>query len=658
MTRNLLFFLFFMSFNCFGQSDFLKNCRSSIIKNEVISFQMKWLKHFFGTNECQVIKNKISRLTSFQEIFPRGLPSSSNLSKWTDDFPYMYPTFEGSKSLFGFSYQNLFNLGRIYEDLTIFKEFKNFKHIYLLQSDLNVCTFLADFPSIKTITTNVSTISLNDYCISKFPIDGVILTSYQNSEWRYRTRVIGIEKYTGNLESLKYFSDLKFLGIARDKDKEQFELSSTTIDDNELTAFNLLNQLTHFSMNVSVLQNTEYLSSLKNLKFLSLNCVDNEDLILPKKCFNPYVKDLNFASELKSIQHLTISNSAVSDISPVLKLKRLKFLKLRDNEISKIPNLDYMSKLEYLDLSGNKIKDVETLTTLKSLKFLNLSGNSIGNIEPLSNISSLTFLNLSANQSSFSASSLSKLKKLKVLNLSGELEYANTEVFSHRSDHFWSLKAFLPDRESRLYWEAMYSNYQSADKISSSFECRSRPLISDIDLKNFKNLEMLSLRNNNIISFPHIELLPKLKILDLERNKISSVPSHLKHPSLLYLDLSFNKLIEVPHLSGFKKIKKLSLSSNDLNSIENLSTLPETFLANEGGNNALDISNNLIQNFSELESNNLQNLDLDLWGNPINEQSCLMNLRNKFLKELCDAKMSFNGNQMSHEAKKCLLRDF
>ncbi|XP_024015064.1 uncharacterized protein LOC18024673 isoform X2 [Eutrema salsugineum] len=109
-----------------------------------------------------------------------------------------------------------------------------------------------------------------------------------------------------------------------------------------------------------------------------------------------------------------------------------------------------------------------------------------------------------------------------------------------------------------------------------------------------------------------LQLLPAVESLDLSRNKFAKVDNLRRCSKLKHLDLGFNQLRKISHLSEVScHLVKLVLRNNALTTlrgIENLKSL-------EG----LDVSFNIISNFSELEFLGSLSFLTDLWleGNPI-----------------------------------------
>ncbi|CAH8355855.1 unnamed protein product [Eruca vesicaria subsp. sativa] len=118
--------------------------------------------------------------------------------------------------------------------------------------------------------------------------------------------------------------------------------------------------------------------------------------------------------------------------------------------------------------------------------------------------------------------------------------------------------------------------------------------------------------NRLVLMDESLQLLPAAESLDLSRNKFAKVDNLRRCTKLKHLDLGFNHLRTVSHLSQVScNLVKLVLRNNALTTlrgIENLKSL-------EG----LDVSYNIISNFSELELLWSLSLLKELWleGNPV-----------------------------------------
>ncbi|XP_021909436.1 uncharacterized protein LOC110823372, partial [Carica papaya] len=134
--------------------------------------------------------------------------------------------------------------------------------------------------------------------------------------------------------------------------------------------------------------------------------------------------------------------------------------------------------------------------------------------------------------------------------------------------------------------------HNSTDALRHVFASR---IVEIKDSPHWNRLSFVSCACNRLVLMDEsLQLLPAVETLDLSRNKFAKVDSLRKCTKLKHLDLGFNNLRTISYFSEVSShIVKLVLRNNALTTlrgIENLKSL-------EG----LDLSYNIISNFSELE---------------------------------------------------------
>ncbi|CAM0872044.1 unnamed protein product [Alopecurus aequalis] len=118
--------------------------------------------------------------------------------------------------------------------------------------------------------------------------------------------------------------------------------------------------------------------------------------------------------------------------------------------------------------------------------------------------------------------------------------------------------------------------------------------------------------NGLVLMDESLQLLPAVETLDLSRNQFAKVDNLRKCTKLRNLDLGFNHLRSVSSLSEVcSRVGKLVLRNNALTTIHGIENLKSLV--------GLDLSYNIISNFSELEILGSLSLLQNLWleGNPI-----------------------------------------
>ncbi|XP_039831193.1 uncharacterized protein LOC120692054 isoform X3 [Panicum virgatum] len=152
--------------------------------------------------------------------------------------------------------------------------------------------------------------------------------------------------------------------------------------------------------------------------------------------------------------------------------------------------------------------------------------------------------------------------------------------------------------------------YDSTDALRHVFASR----ITDIkDSPVWSKLSYVSCTSNGIVLMDEsLRLLPAIETLDLSRNKFAKVDNLRKCTKLQNLDLGFNHLRSISSLSEVSsRIVKLVVRNNALTTIHGIENLKSLM--------GLDLSYNIISNFSELEILGTLSLLQNLWleGNPI-----------------------------------------
>ena len=200
-------------------------------------------------------------------------------------------------------------------------------------------------------------------------------------------------------------------------------------------------------------------------------------------------------------------------------------------------------------------------------------------------------------------------------------------------------------------------------------------------LKDLKNLTYLDLSNNQISNILHLKELKNLSDLSLNNNQIEDI-SHLKElKNLINLNLEINDISDISHLKNLKQLTNLNLSSNYISDISTLKELKNLIKLNIRKNIILDISSlkdlskikkleidfNKVSDVSYLKNlTKLENLDLSynkiadisdlktlknltkLWlnNNQIEDISCLINLKELKFLYLYDNKVSFMPREL------------
>lgn len=128
--------------------------------------------------------------------------------------------------------------------------------------------------------------------------------------------------------------------------------------------------------------------------------------------------DISFISELTSLRHFIMRESAIQNIAPLANLTNLEVLILTTNKIDDIRALATLRRLEHLRLDKTQVHDLSPLSGLTNLEYLRLDRTKIRDVTPLAGLKELQHLNLEYT-SVQDLSPLAGLSQLKSLYLCG-----------------------------------------------------------------------------------------------------------------------------------------------------------------------------------------------------------------------------------------------
>lgn len=622
----LIFIFFLILFNQFLIADdyFIEKC-------ELISNQST-LKTIFKTSNCSKIQDEILKLQGLSEVISpleRKIKSEMDILSypWTDSHKYLYGL---NASLLNHwsRYESSTTLNEI-ESVDLFKGFKNLiniaytKEYFYYSGQIGLCKILKTLPYLKSVTIN-SEILLNplvDKCLSKTNLEGVIIRGKFKGFKRFKpkTKIIGIEYFSGELEELKKFTHLKYLGIA---------LTSSSLSGIE--ALYELTWLTHLSLNISgTISDAAKIRALRNLEHLSITCANKEQKNIPYTSQCPEtskIKDISFLKKLIWLRHLNLSFNQIEDISPLNTLKHLEHLKLRGNKISKI-NIESLKRLRYLDLSGNIISSKEKIGLVESLTFLNLSGNRIKNTDFLNDLKNLKYLNLS-NNPGIEIENIQRLDSLKALNLNGD--GGSPEILGVKE-----FKRLLNETniDPDYLFETLFYDYGMTPKLSYEKKCKVYPTINSARFSHlFPKLKFLSLKNN-LLADEDFSRFRNLIHIDVQNNGIKTFNPDQFPPHIESIVVASNQIRKIPSLENLKRLRQLDLSNNDIDKIDR----------NDYFNNSLkdlNLFNNLIKDLSPLNpmfSAIYPHGNINILGNPIQRQTstCPFSDEQTTISKLC-----------------------
>ena len=248
-----------------------------------------------------------------------------------------------------------------------------------------------------------------------------------------------------------------------------------------------------------------------------------------------------YASDLKGLDCLDVSNRNVTDLSGLEYCTALTQLRLDDNNMDDITPLSHLTNLSYLELNGNRIHDISALSHLSNLRSLYLADNAISDITPLSNLVNLGephFVSIPPSEDlDLSNNRISDISPLSQLN---------------------GLQWVVLD-DNNISDITPLANLTNLTKLSLSVN-----QIRDINpLANLTNLVMLHLANNQID-----DIAPLANLVDLGTQEWEALVLRSLH-----LDLGGNQITDITPLSNLTALKRLSLCDNQISDISPLANL-------------------------------------------------------------------------------------
>ncbi|CAH1112884.1 unnamed protein product [Psylliodes chrysocephalus] len=430
----------------------------------------------------------------------------------------------------------------------------------------------------RSLPTALQTISVSHNLIETFPID--LVATLPQLQWLY---------LRGNhIKMLPEHTFPKRLWM------EKIDLGENFLKSLPKTPFN--NTICIRDINLSSNDfrtiTSESFDGLETRRIiLSYNLIENLDV----RAFSGLEDTLEYLDfDHNSLQHIP---QAVSD------LKSLKYLYLSSNSLIKISENafdNFCHSLKALSLSGNRLTKVpwNTLSNCSKISHFNIASNEINEIneEDFSWGSNIRSLNMGNNHvTHIQTDVFSKLENLKELSLSfNPLRYMDKDTFS---------------------------GLDKLENLELSF-CLNPDIDIDDIFMSLKNLQWLSLDNNNLHAVPENLITPlvQLRYLNLESNKLHNLPKHFfqSNDELKEIRLSNNELriIETGAFHHLPNLQTVTMHGNKIKHIQRESFTHLPLL------NKIILSDNFITHISHDAFSNLPSLaHINLQGNFIKDVS-------------------------------------
>lgn len=584
--------------------------------------QIEWLKRRFQTSNCSEITSKITNLKSYNEIIPSGF---YNLISDKEEYALFKPyQFKNTRLQFLVNDENeWFELRFLFQKLDLFRDFTNLKHInhsFLETGDL--CETLKNQKAITSITVQAnasseSYLTIQDkdiQCLKENGIHIFIAGNFDPSKATeaLNSQIYGIEDFNGDMSTIVKYQNLKYLGLL------------TKTIGSGLKELVGLRKITHLHLNLLNIDDPEEIRNLGQLQYLTMNCFLYNTSVKSNGCEEKYLKDIDFLKSFNSLIGLDLSWNKIRNISPIKNLTNLTFLSLNTNIIENIESLIHLKRLKYLDISNNKISHLEGIERLRDLEFLDASLNRIERIHNVSKLNKLKYLSAAGNP--YTLNHFNPSKSLKVLNLGGSISSSN----------FWDKETLMQTltEEYNFDWVNTILFGQFKDVLNDgSLTILPNDSILRYDTKRLKDVEYLSLRENNLGREFDLSKMKLLKYLDLSYNAYKHVFSlHGISQSIVLLKMEGNSLSQLSDMDHLSSLKLLDLTGNNFINGYEAASMPslKTLIldrSNLKGSLNLNASPN-IKTLS-LEDNKIQHINFETFKNLES-----IYLKNNLLKEI------------------------
>ena len=156
------------------------------------------------------------------------------------------------------------------------------------------------------------------------------------------------QPYVHNLDALKYFTNLTYLGLGYAV--LNADDPAAPIDISPLAGMTKLESL---QLGGLVIDDLSIVANMPNL--MSLTVFGGKRLT-----------DVRPLANLTKLQALTLRGNLISDITPLVGLTNLRYLDVQDNQITDVSPLTGLTKLERLFLSDNPVSDYTPLRQIRA----------------------------------------------------------------------------------------------------------------------------------------------------------------------------------------------------------------------------------------------------------------------------------------------------
>ncbi len=350
---------------------------------------------------------------------------------------------------------------------------------------------------------------------------------------------LGQQDGVKDLSPLASMKNLKHLGIAgtgiRDRDLEQLKhvpnirsLSVSAGDNTPVWELLRLRNLNRLDLQVGSRDGSATRVDVSPLRSLYINALTIQGGYIGSSS-NAEVAGIGTLANLGSLDVRGVNLNA-KDIAGLQNLRSLIFQGGESSRISNTGALGQLTLLSSMTIVHAQLRDVGFLRTLKNLESLSLSSNEIADASPVSELIKLKSLDVSYNRigADFAFANLFRLKSLNISgNQMGSLDlrpFRNLEILRSGGNHV-----------SFMYFEGVY------------------PQLKEIDLSNNNLRDVAQFKSS---------ALPAIETLNLNDNRIFKIDSLGSLVTLKTLTIDDNRILDVSPLMTLQRIERLSARSN------------------------------------------------------------------------------------------------
>jgi Leucine-rich repeat (LRR) protein len=409
-------------------------------------------------------------------------------------------------------------------------------------------------------------------------------------EWRTILGVDIIVKEGLRLSDVSMFSDSTYV-----VGTEQFSDSIKIIDFVKQAADKQSLDLSGAYM----IQNLKPLVQLKTLNKLDISGSAIKDIFPIRNittltfldCSRTMIEDLGPLRYSKSLRELRIGNTPIHSITVIENFDNLEVLDLSQTVIDSLPSIDQLVHLKELNCSSTNIVKLDSIRYLTSLEILDCSNTAIEELKPISRLPKLKKLDISKTKiaSLELLASMSTLETLviedtEIARLTGLEELKNLQVV-YADDAKIEIEEFVKFANKNFdteiifmtgvlenYWKNLDENW----KQYFSEKLQMGDSLNGRDLHKILKLKNIDVSGKSaFVDLSPLKYTPLVESLDFSGTPVSSLGPVLSLKQLKRIDGSYSQVIDVAALGSIPGLKVINFENTGVASIAALSGIQD-----------------------------------------------------------------------------------